>query len=103
MNQNFRILIVDRHPMVSPSIRESLGKARDGAYVREASGYGDALFLLKDMEFDMLVYDSRLPEQYRNSLLKYVRNKYPSTKLIPFHKHEKVATRISMMKNLERE
>ena len=68
MNQHLKILIVDSSPLVSPNIRELLGKSREGTYVREASCYSDALYLLKQIQFDMLVYDTRLPERLRNSL-----------------------------------
>ncbi len=101
MNQHLKILIVDHSPFVSPSIREMLGNSREGVFVREASGYSDALYQLKENQFDMLVYDICLPERLRMSLVKYVRRKYPRTKMIPFHRQESIHTTatISFSKN----
>jgi DNA-binding NarL/FixJ family response regulator len=84
------ILIVDRSPFVSPSIREMLGNSREGVSIREAAGYSDALYLLKEIPFDMLVYDFSLPERIKLSLLRYVRYRYPCTKMVPFHKERKI-------------
>jgi DNA-binding NarL/FixJ family response regulator len=88
MNANLKILIVDR-PFASPTIREMLGKSKEATIIREVSAYSDALYLLKQMAFDMLIFDASLPERLRHSLMKYLRTRYPCIKVIPFHKDQR--------------
>ena len=100
MNQHLKILIVDRAPVVAPTIREQLGKTKTSACIHEASSFSDILFLLKDISFDMIVYDSRLPERMRASLLRIVRAKYPRTRMVPFYWKARISALQLLPENL---
>jgi DNA-binding NarL/FixJ family response regulator len=91
MNQHLKILIVDRAPVTAPTIREQLGKTRASACIHEASAFSDILFLLKDIAFDMIIYDSLLAERMRLSLLRIVRAKYPRTRMVPFYRKARIS------------
>jgi HD-like signal output (HDOD) protein/CheY-like chemotaxis protein len=74
-----RILFVDDQPNVLAALRRTLRSLRDAWEMEFAQGGQEALSLLKQRPFDVVVSDMRMPGIDGTRLLDTVRREYPDT------------------------
>lgn len=79
MNPLVRILFVDDEPMVLDALRRSLRNLRSEWDMSFARSGADALALMEQRPFDVLVTDMRMPGMNGVELLQEVRNRHPET------------------------
>jgi HD-like signal output (HDOD) protein len=72
-----RIVFVDDEPMVLKGLQRSLRKMRDEWEMRFASSSKEALRILDERSFDVIVSDLRMPEMDGIQLLAEVKERYP--------------------------
>jgi DNA-binding response OmpR family regulator len=80
MTPQLRILAVDDERLIRMSLRYALG--REGYAVDTASDGAEAMALLGERTYDLIVLDLRLPDVSGLELLRYVRRLYPEAKVI---------------------
>lgn len=72
-----QILIVDDHPLIRQGLKQSL-EAESGLHVAaEAGTAADALALLREAEFDLLILDVNLPDRSGLEALRDIRRSHP--------------------------
>src|SRR3972149_9633005 len=74
-----RILFVDDQPNVLDGLRRTLRSHRDTGEMEFAEGGQEALSLLKQRPFDVVVSDMRMPGIDGNQLLNTVKQEYPDS------------------------
>lgn len=74
-----KILFVDDEPNVLAGLRRMLHPLRDQSEMVFAGSGREALRLLAESTFDVLVTDTRMPEMTGRELLEEVRNRFPQT------------------------
>ncbi|MFH2144054.1 MAG: response regulator transcription factor [Bacteroidota bacterium] len=82
MEEQVNILIVDDHQMFIDGIKALLRKEKKFKITAEALCGKDALLLLENEKFDVLVTDISMPEMTGVELTKIVKEKYPYIKVL---------------------
>jgi two-component system invasion response regulator UvrY len=77
-----KILICDDHKIVREGLREILQQISGVSLIEEAKDANDALLLLKNDVFDVLLLDISLPDKSGLEVLKLVKEKWPSTNVL---------------------
>lgn len=77
MRDNINILIVDDHAVVREGLKSIVNSATNMNVTAEAGSVPDALALLKDGAFDVILLDLTLREQSGMELLKAIKAKTP--------------------------
>src|SRR5687768_2990776 len=76
-----KVLLVDDEP----AILRALSRELEGiAEVTTAGSVADALMLVADHPFDVVVADLRLPDRWGDELLAHVAARFPTTKRVLF-------------------
>jgi len=86
--QRIRILLVDDHPMVRRGIRESLSAERDFEVCAEAGDISSALRMLDSVTCDLVLVDLSLGQENGIDLIKRVKEKHPTIKILVFSIHD---------------
>jgi DNA-binding NarL/FixJ family response regulator len=86
--QRIRILLVDDHPMIRRGIRESLSAERDFEVCAEASDISSALRMLESVACDLVLIDLSLGQENGIDLIRQVKEKHPTIKLLVFSIHD---------------
>lgn len=79
MNPPLRILFVDDEPMILDGLRRSLRNLRSEWDMFFAKSGAEALALMQQRPFDVLVTDMRMPRMNGVELLREVRSRHPGT------------------------
>lgn len=80
MKQTINILVVDDELMMRKLVEKILG--RDGFQVALASDGREALSLLAERKFDIVISDIKMPEMNGFELLQAIKRDYPTTAVI---------------------
>ncbi len=75
-----RILVVDDHPGSAEPLAEYLGTS--GYEVDLAENGVDAIYLLTERSYDVVITDGNMPMMSGYDLCRYVRSRYPDTYVI---------------------
>lgn len=82
-----RILIVDDHPIVRDGLKQILGDTDDLVVGGEAANADEALSLVRDSEFDLVVLDITLPGRTGIDLLRDLRRERPALPVLMLSIH----------------
>ena len=82
-----RVLFVDDEPKILRGLRRTLFSMRKEWDMQFAEKGADALALMEERDFDVLVTDMRMPEMTGNELLAIVQEKFPRTARIVLSGH----------------
>ena len=74
-NELIRILIVDDHAVVREGLKHVISRQMDMLVAGEASTRGEALKLIEEREFDLVVCDVKLPDGQGWDILKAAKSK----------------------------
>ena len=77
-----KILICDDHKIVRDGLRQILQQLSELTYIGDAMDGKEALRLLKEDEYDVLLLDISLPDQNGLEVLKSVKAKWPSVNVL---------------------
>lgn len=80
--KNYKILIVDDHQMFIDGIQSLLIGQSKYEITHEANNGYDALDLIDDHSFDILISDLSMPEMHGTELVRKVKEKYPNIKIL---------------------
>ncbi len=83
----FKLLIVDDSPLVSPRVRSMLEGFEPAIIVGESYNAEEALELMQDVVPDALLLDLNLPGKNGIRMLMEVKSLYPEVKVIVFTNH----------------
>jgi CheY-like chemotaxis protein len=81
-NTQKRILIVDDEEDLTWTLSKKLSKDKDKFEIVTANSGKDAIDVLNQMPFDLVISDVRMPEVSGLDLLNLIKDQYPSTKVI---------------------
>lgn len=89
------ILICDDHKIVREGLRQILQQLEEVTLISEAQNGHEALVILKEIKFDILLLDISLPDQNGLVVLQSVKSKWPSTNvlMLSMHPQEQYAIR----------
>ena len=82
-----RILIVDDHPIVRDGLKQILGDTDDLVVGGEAGNADEALSLVRDSDFDLVVLDITLPGRTGIDLLRDLRRERPALPVLMLSIH----------------
>jgi two-component system invasion response regulator UvrY len=82
-----RILIVDDHPIVRDGLKQILGDTDDFVVGGEAGNADEALALVRDSDFDLVVLDITLPGRTGLDLLRDLRRERPALPVLMLSIH----------------
>src|SRR4029078_9202309 len=82
-----KILIVDAHPIVRDGLKQILGQSADLVVSGEAGNADEALALVRDSEFDLVVLDITLPGRTGIDLLRALRRERPTLPVLMLSIH----------------
>jgi two-component system response regulator MprA len=85
-NQGRRILVVDDEPAVCNAIKMML--EFDGHQVRTASGGMDALSLIEQDRFDVVITDYAMPKMKGDALAAAIKQRLPNQPVVMISAHE---------------
>jgi two-component system invasion response regulator UvrY len=90
-----KILICDDHKIVREGLRQILQQLEGVTLISEAQNGNEALLILKEIKFDILLLDISLPDQNGLVVLQSVKAKWPSTNvlMLSMHPQEQYAIR----------
>lgn len=90
-----KILICDDHKIVRDGLSQILQQLKDVSLIREAGDGNEALTVLKNDFFDILLLDISLPGMSGLEILKAVKTKWPATNvlMLSMHPQEQYAIR----------
>lgn len=91
MTSPIRVLITDDHPVVRTGLRAMLVSEPDIALAGEATSGADAVTLLRDEPFDVVLMDLRMPDEDGISVIPRILAIRPDTRIIMLSTYEKVA------------
>lgn len=82
-----RLLIVDDHAIVRHGLRQVVSEASDIVVQSEAGSSQDAVRMLREQEFDMVLLDISLPDRNGIETLKLIKRDKPSLPVIMLTMH----------------
>ena len=82
-----KILIVDDHPIVRDGLKQILGDTSDLVVSGEAGNADEALALVRDSDFDLVVLDITLPGRTGIDLLRDLRRERPTLPVLMLSIH----------------
>lgn len=82
-----RILICDDHKIVREGLRQILGQLHGVTHIEEAGDGNEAMQLLKEKSFDIMLLDITLPDKSGLEVLQAVKAKWPSTNILMLSMH----------------
>lgn len=82
-----KILIVDDHPIVRDGLKQILGQSADLVVSGEAGNADEALALVRDSDFDLVVLDITLPGRTGIDLLRDLRRERPTLPVLMLSIH----------------
>jgi two-component system, NarL family, invasion response regulator UvrY len=90
-----KILICDDHKIVRDGLCQILQQLKEATIIREAGDGNEALTLLKNDIFDIVLLDISLPDRSGLEILQSVKSKWPSTNvlMLSMHPQEQYAMR----------
>src|SRR2546421_9678149 len=77
-----RLLIVERQPVVTPEVRNRLGREPGFAVVGRVGSAVEATRLIRDQPLDMVLVESTLPEPGAVEMARYFRVRHPKTLVV---------------------
>lgn len=89
--QAIRVLITDDHPVIRTGLRAMLGGEPDIALAGEAASGDEAVALLSDEPFDVVLMDLRMPGEDGISVIPRILAVRPDARVIMLSTYEKVA------------
>lgn len=91
MTSPIRVLITEDHPVVRTGLRAMLVSEPDIALAGEATSGADAVTLLRDEPFDVVLMDLRMPDEDGIAVIPRILAIRPDTRIIMLSTYEKVA------------
>jgi two-component system, NarL family, invasion response regulator UvrY len=90
-----KILICDDHMIIRDGLRQILRQLQEVTFIGEARDGNEALMLLKNDGFDIILLDISLPDRNGLEVLQAVKAKWPSTNvlILSMHSQEQYAIR----------
>jgi two-component system, NarL family, invasion response regulator UvrY len=82
VEEKLQLLLVDDHAVVRAGIKYILSEAEDLAVAAEAGSVSEALALLKEQSFNLILLDLGMPGQSGMDLLKIVKEKMPDLRVL---------------------
>lgn len=82
-----RLLIVDDHAIVRHGLRQVVSESEDIKVAAEAGNSQEAIRLLREMEFDMVLLDISLPDKNGIETLKQIKRDRPNLPVIMLTMH----------------
>ena len=82
-----RVVIADDHTIVREGLKQLLGAATDLEVVGEARDGHEALKIVRDTEFDVLLLDLSMPGKGGMELIKQVRDEKPKVRIVVLSMH----------------
>ena len=77
-----RLLIVDDHAIVRHGLRQVVSESGDIEVAAEAGSSAEAVRLLRENTYDLVLLDISLPDKNGIDVLKIVREQYPKTQVL---------------------
>jgi CheY-like chemotaxis protein len=87
MSDNGTILVVDDEPIVIKSCKRIL-KA-EGYNVNSATSGQDAINILQEKDYDLVITDLKMPEVDGIDLIKWLRSSKPQTGIVVIRNHKR--------------
>ncbi len=88
MSVQYKILIVDDHPMMRKGMAMTLDEEMDFEVAGQANSAEEALSWMQNNEVDFAVIDISLPGMNGIELVKHIRQMYPEVKMLVISRHE---------------
>jgi DNA-binding NarL/FixJ family response regulator len=82
-----RVVIADDHTIVREGLKQLLGAAADLEVVGEARDGHEALKIVREIEFDVLLLDLSMPGKGGMELIKQVRDEKPKVRIVVLSMH----------------
>ena len=82
-----KILICDDHKIVRDGLCQILQQLKEATIIREAGDGNEALTILKNDIFDIVLLDISLPDRSGLEILQSVKSKWPSTNVLMLSMH----------------
>ena len=82
-----RVVIADDHTIVREGLKQLLGAATDLEVVGEARDGHEALKIVRDTEFDVLLLDLSMPGKGGMELIRHVRDEKPKVRIVVLSMH----------------
>ncbi len=82
-----RVVIADDHTIVREGLKQLLGAATDLDVVGEARDGHEALKIVRDIEFDVLLLDLSMPGKSGMELIRQVRDEKPKVRIVVLSMH----------------
>jgi DNA-binding NarL/FixJ family response regulator len=82
-----RVVIVDDHTIVREGLKQLLGATTDLEVVGEARDGHEALKIVREIEFDVLLLDLSMPGKGGMELMKQVRDEKPKLRIVVLSMH----------------
>lgn len=82
-----RVLIVDEHAVVRVGLKFMLKEMDDGIEILEVATGADALILLRESHWDLVIMGINLPDRSGFDLIKYIKNRHRKLPILVFSTH----------------
>jgi DNA-binding NarL/FixJ family response regulator len=82
MNQPIKIILVDDHQIIRDGLSNMLQEAADIRLLGSASGYDEALAMIRESEPDVMITDLSMPGKSGIALIEKIRQKYPEIRIL---------------------
>ena len=78
----YKVLAVDDSPIIIKRLKEILGELECVTFTGEAKGFAEAVLLLEQEKYDVVLLDINLSGKNGIELLSFIKANYPSIKII---------------------
>jgi DNA-binding NtrC family response regulator len=95
-NKKYKILVVDDEPLIRESLYEIL--RIEGYHVQMAQNAHEAMKLMQEIEFDIVVTDFKLPKMSGMELLENMKKNHPKAEVIMITGYGSIETAVEAMK-----
>lgn len=82
-----KILICEDHKIVREGLNQILQQLQGVSLIKEAGNGNEALILLKNEDFDIVLLDISLPDKSGLEILQSIKTKWPSTNILMLSMH----------------
>jgi DNA-binding NarL/FixJ family response regulator len=99
MTGTIRIVLADDHAIVREGLKRIVGDAKDFTVVGEAADGNEALGVVRELDFDVLVLDLSMPGRSGMELIKLVKAEKPKIRILVLSMHQEMQYAVRAIKS----